>query len=64
MTTIYDTVLSLPRSHRLALASWIIRTNHTKAVELQRLVGRTSQPGYAKRRRDISNPQTPSKDKP
>lgn len=50
--TIYDTVLSLPRSHRLALASWIIRTNHAKAVELQRLVGRTNQPGYASRRRN------------
>lgn len=49
--TIYDAVLSLPRSHRLALASWIIKTNHAKGEELQRVIGRTAQPRYIKRRR-------------
>lgn len=43
---IYDEVLKLPRSHRLNLAGWIIRTNQAKRTELRRLLGRTADTSY------------------
>lgn len=37
--TIYDDIAKLPRSHRLALAGWILRTTPAPTREWQRLLG-------------------------
>lgn len=37
--TIYDQINQLPRTHRLALAGWILRTTPAPQREWQRLLG-------------------------
>lgn len=51
---IYDQILTLPRSHRLALAGWILRTNSVGYDERRRIAGCRAGIGQERKTKELT----------